>query len=247
MIGIIGFGRFGKLVSHYLSQDLDVFVYNRSDKASEIVRTGARPASLETVCRQDIVIPCVPISTFRDNLKSIAPLLKPDSLVIDVCSVKEYPVQWMSKALPDSVSILATHPMFGPDSAADSLKDRKICLCRVRVPEKQYHKIKTYLVSKGLIVIEATAREHDEQIATSLSLTHLIGRTLSKCGAAPLDIDTEGYKRLLRILEVVERDTWQLFQDMHRYNPYARKKRIEFMEIMQDLNARLEQDDLVDN
>jgi prephenate dehydrogenase len=246
MIGIIGFGRFGKLVSHYLSQDLEVFVYNRADKSSEIIRTGAQPASLETVCRQDIVIPCVPISIFRDNLKTIAPLLKPDSLVIDVCSVKEYPVQWMSTELPESVSILATHPMFGPDSAADSLQDRKICLCRVRVPEKQYHKIKNYLASKGLIVIEATAREHDEQIATSLSLTHLIGRTLSECGASPLDIDTEGYKRLLRILEVVERDTWQLFHDMHHYNPYAKKKRNEFMEIMEDINSRLEQAELVD-
>jgi prephenate dehydrogenase len=240
MIGIIGLGRFGKLVSHYLSQDLEVFVYSRSGKSSEIARTGARAASLETVCKQDIVIPCVPISTFRENLKSIAPLLKPKALVIDVCSVKEYPVKWMTEDLPDSVSILATHPMFGPDSAADSLQDRKICLCRVRVPEKQYNRIKTYLTSKGLIVIEATAREHDEQIATSLSLTHFIGRALSECRAVPLDIDTEGYKRLLHILEVVERDTWQLFVDMHRYNPYARKKRIKFMDIMQDLNARLE-------
>jgi len=240
MIGIIGFGRFGKLVSHYLARDLDVFVYNRSDKTSEIVRTGANPASLETVCRQDIVIPCVPISRFRDSLKSIAPLLKSDTLVIDVCSVKEYPVEWMTKELPDSVSILATHPMFGPDSAADSLQDRKICLCRVRVPDNQYNKIKNYLASKGLIVIEASAREHDEQIATSLSLTHLIGRTLSECGAVPLDIDTEGYKRLLHILEVVERDTWQLFQDMHRYNPYARKKRTEFMDVMKEIHFKLE-------
>jgi len=242
MIGIIGFGRFGKLVSHYLARDLDVFVYNRSDKSSEIVRTGANPASLETVCRQDIVIPCVPISRFRDSLKSIAPLLKSDALVIDVCSVKEYPVQWMTKELPDSVSILATHPMFGPDSAADSLQDRKICLCRVRVPEKQYNKIKNYLASKGLIVIEASAREHDEQIATSLSLTHLIGRTLSESGAVPLDIDTEGYKRLLRILEVVERDTWQLFLDMHHYNPYAREKRLSFMKVMKEIHAKLEEE-----
>ena len=242
MIGIIGFGRFGKLVSHYLAQDLEVLVYNRSDKSSEIVRTGANPASLETVCRQDIVIPCVPISRFRDSLKSIAPLLKSDALVIDVCSVKEYPVQWMTKELPDSVSILATHPMFGPDSAADSLQDRKICLCRVRVPEKQYNKIKNYLASKGLIVIEASAREHDEQIATSLSLTHLIGRTLSESGAVPLDIDTEGYKRLLRILEVVERDTWQLFLDMHHYNPYAREKRLSFMKVMKEIHAKLEEE-----
>ena len=240
MIGIIGFGRFGKLVSHYLSPDLDVFVYNRSDKSSEIARTGAHPASLEIVCRQDIVIPCVPISKFKENLQTIAPLLKPGALVIDVCSVKEYPVQWMTAALPGSVSILATHPMFGPDSAADSLKDRKICLCRVRVADKPYNKIKNYLISKGLIVIEATPRQHDEQIATSLSLTHMIGRTLSKCEAIPLDIDTEGYKRLLHILEVVERDTWQLFLDMHRYNPYAREKRLTFMKVMNDINTQLE-------
>ena len=240
MIGIIGYGRFGKLVSHYLAQDLAVYVYNRSEKSSDIVRSGAQPASLEKVCQQDIVIPCVPISTFRDNLKSFAPLLKTNSLVIDVCSVKEYPVQWMMEELPQSVSILATHPMFGPDSAADSLQDRKICLCKVRISEKKYNKIKNYLISKGLIVIEATAQEHDEQIATSLSLTHFIGRTLSKSGAVPLEIDTEGYKRLLRILEVVERDTWQLFLDMHRYNPYAKEKRIAFMNILAEINSKLE-------
>jgi len=239
MIGIIGFGRFGKLVAHYLARDLDVYVYNRSDKDAEIAGTGAHPAPLDMVCRQKIVIPCVPISTLKENLKTIAPLLEPGAVVVDVCSVKEYPVQWMLEELPESVSILATHPMFGPDSAADSLQDRKICLCRVRVPDAQYQKIKKYLTSKGLIVIEATPGEHDEQIATSLSLTHLIGRTLSECGAKPLDIDTEGYKRLIHILEVVERDTWQLFQDMHRYNPYAKKKRIEFMEVMQEINSRL--------
>ena len=239
MIGIIGFGRFGKLVAHYLARDLDVYVYNRSDKDAEITGTGAHPAPLDMVCRQKIVIPCVPISTLKENLKTIAPLLEPGAVVIDVCSVKEYPVQWMLEELPESISILATHPMFGPDSAADSLQDRKICLCQVRVPDAQYQKIKKYLTSKGLIVIEATAREHDEQIATSLSLTHLIGRTLSECGAKPLDIDTEGYKRLIHILEVVERDTWQLFQDMHRYNPYAKKKRIEFMEVMQEITSRL--------
>ena len=242
MIGIIGFGRFGELVAHYLSQDFEVYVYNRSDKDDAIVKAGAHPAPLDTVCRQKIVIPCVPISTFVDNLKTIAPLLDQDSAVIDVCSVKEYPVQWMQEELPASVSILATHPMFGPDSAADSLQDRKICLCPVRISEPKYLKIKEYLISKGLIVIEATPSEHDEQIATSLSLTHLIGRTLSECGAKPLDIDTEGYKRLIHILEVVERDTWQLFQDMHRYNPYAKNKRTEFMETMKSLNDRLEQD-----
>ena len=245
MIGIIGFGRFGKLASRYLSKDFDVLVHTRADKAAEISRVGARAVSLEEVCRQDIVIPCVPISVFKDFLKGIAPLIRPSALIIDVCSVKEYPVRWMKEILPDSVSILATHPMFGPDSASDSLKGRKICLCKVNIAENQYRKIRKYLSSKGLVVIEATAAEHDEQIASSLALTHLIGRTLSESGATQLDIDTEGYKRLLHILEVVERDTWQLFEDMHHYNAYAGKKRIEFMKVMQSIISRLEQGDLV--
>ncbi len=246
MIGIIGFGRFGKLATRYLAEDYEIFVYHRVDKSDEINRMGARPASLETVCRQDVIIPCVPISVFKDFLKDIAPLIKPDALIVDVCSVKEYPIKWMRQILPDTVSILASHPMFGPDSAANSLQGRKICLCKVRISEKQYRKIRMYLASKGLVVIEATAEEHDEQIATSLALTHLIGRTLSEFGAARLAIDTEGYQRLLHILEVVERDTWQLFTDMHHYNSHAREKRIEFVDVMQSIIARLEQGDRVD-
>ena len=240
MIGIIGFGRFGKLTARYLAEEFDVAVYHRTDKSMEINRTGARAASLETVCRQDIVIPCVPICVLQEVLKDITPLLKPDTLIVDVCSVKEYPVRLMTDILPDTVSILATHPMFGPDSASDSLEGRKICLCKVRIAEKKYQNIKVYLESKELVVIEATPQEHDEQIATSLSLTHFIGRTLSEYGARQLDIDTEGYKRLLHILEVVERDTWQLFLDMHHYNPYAKEKRVAFMEVMSEINARLE-------
>ena len=246
MIGIIGFGRFGKLTARYLAEEFDVAVYHRTDKSAEINRTGARAASLEAVCRQDIVVPCVPICVLQEVLQDITPLLRPDALIVDVCSVKEYPVRLMTNILPDTVSILATHPMFGPDSASDSLEGRKICLCKVRIAEKKYQNIKAYLESKELVVIEATAQEHDEQIATSLSLTHFIGRTLSEYGAEQLDIDTEGYKRLLHILEVVERDTWQLFLDMHHYNSYAKEKRFAFMEVMQDINSRLENGDLVD-
>jgi prephenate dehydrogenase len=240
MIGIIGFGRFGKLTAGYLAEDFDVFVYNRTDKSGAIKKCGARIASLKTVCRQKIVILCVPISTLKEVLVEIGPLLDKDSVVVDVCSVKVYPTEWMKASLPETVSILATHPIFGPDSAADSLKDRKIFLSPIRISNKQYQKIKTYLASKELVLIESTPQEHDEQIAVSLALTHYIGRALSEFGAAPLDIDSEGYKRLLHILEVVKHDTWQLFYDMHRYNPYAEKKRAAFRQAMQKINEQIE-------
>ncbi len=238
-IGIIGFGRFGKLMARYLAEDFKVVVYNRTDKSAAIKEIGANPASLSSVCNQDIVIVSVPISTMQTVLREISPLLKPDALVVDVCSVKVYPTQWMKDALPETVSILATHPMFGPDSAGETLNGSKIFVSPERITEDCYIKIKNYLESKGLLIIEGTPEEHDQQIAVSLSLTHFIGRALSSFGAAPLNIDTEGYKRLLHILEVVQNDTWQLFMDMNRYNPYAAENRKAFMDAMKAIDAKL--------
>lgn len=239
MIGIIGFGRFGKLTASYLAKDFNVFAYNRTDKTEAIQNTGAMPASFAETCSQPIVILAVPISCMQDTLKAAAPHLRPNALMVDVCSVKILPIQWMNDLLPTSVSILATHPMFGPDSAAASLTGRKIVVCRERIRDTLYKRIITYLKSKELVVIEAAPEEHDRKIALSLALTHFIGRSLSQFGAPELDIDTEGYQRLIHILGVVENDTWQLFYDMNHYNPYAREQRELFMQAMQNIDARL--------
>jgi len=112
-------------------------------------------------------------------------------------------------------------------------------LCPVRIGEKRLEKVKRYLGSKGLVLIETSAEDHDRQIAVSLALTHTIGRSLALFGAKPQVIDTEGYQRLLRILEVVENDTWQLFEDMNRYNPYAQDARQAFITAMHEIEGKL--------
>jgi prephenate dehydrogenase len=216
-----------------------VCVYDSGGNAKEIETTGARAVSLAEACRQELLILSVPISVFREKLIEIVPLLREGTIVIDVCSVKVYPVKVMNEILPDTVSVLATHPMFGPDSASDSLEGRKIVLCDVRIQKNVLRKIEKYLSSKGLTTIETTPEKHDEQIAVSLALTHFIGRSLAAFGARPKEIDTEGYKRLLHVLDVVENDTWQLFEDMNCYNPYARKFRTELMSAAQAVDDKL--------
>ena len=239
-IGVIGFGRFGKLLTIYLSEDFKVYVFNRSNKNEEIKKNNGIPASLEEVCKKDIIIPCVPISQFEVTLKKIKNLLKDDSLVVDVCSVKDYPVELMKKILPGNIQILATHPIFGPDSARGSLKEKKIVLCKTRINDGLYNKIKNYLENKGLIIIETTPEQHDKDIAKSLLLTHLIGRALMDFGAKNMQIDTEGYKRLMHILETVENDTQQLFEDMNKYNKYAKEMRENFLKSLNKINKGLE-------
>ena len=240
MIGIIGFGRFGALAARYLAEDVAVQVLDSGGRAAAIRAAGAEPADLAAVCRQPIVLLCVPIRAMREQIARIAPLLAPESLVVDVCSVKMAPVRWMLAGLPPSTPILATHPMFGPDSAAESLRGAKIVLCPERIAAPRYARIRRWLEQRDLVVIETTAEQHDRQIAVSLALTHFVGRSLAAFGAAPLAIDTEGYKRLLHILGVVENDTWQLFEDMHCFNPFAAERRRAFARAMADVDSRLE-------
>jgi len=240
MIGIFGFGRFGELTARYLAEDFPVVVRDTGGNAKTIEALGARAADLETTAGQDIIILSVPISALADTLDRVIPYLKPNALVLDVSSVKVLPDKWLAKMLPSSVSYLPTHPMFGPDSAADSLEGRKIVLCPGRIGVKQYACVKSYLDTKGLEVIETTPEAHDREIAVSLALTHFIGRSLSEFGAEELKIDTEGYKRLLHILDVVENDTWQLFFDMNYYNPFAGEVRDSFLYALEEIKNRLE-------
>lgn len=241
-VGIIGFGRLGKLITRYLAGDFEVYVYEKFSNAQtpdQISALGAKNTTLENVCQCDIVIPFVPISEFENCIKEIAPLLKSGTLVADVCSVKETPVSIMTKYLSNDIQILATHPMFGPDSAKDTVFGSKIVVCNVRTQDDLYKKILLYFKTHGIKVIEATPQEHDEQIAGSLVLSHLIGRMLIDLGAKPQEIDTKGYRRLLKILETVENDSWQLFEDMNHYNKYTRTLRENFEKSFKNVTGKL--------
>lgn len=240
-VGIIGFGRLGGLITKYLSQDATVLVFDKKDLKKEIEAVGAKAVTLEEICDCPIIIPFVPISEFENVIKEISPIINKDALVIDICSVKEHPVEIMEKHLPSTVQILGTHPMFGPDSAKQTVMGTKIVLCKVRMENELYNNVKSYLEGHGIKTIEATPAEHDEQISHSLLLTHFIGRSLMDLGTTPLDIDTKGYRRLMKILQTVENDSWQLFEDMNKYNKYSSETRADFMKSLNTINDRIKE------
>lgn len=245
-IGMIGCGRFGALMAGYLSEDFKVFVYDKNP-AKIIIGKNIFPSSLEEVCHKKIVVLSVPISELENVLRSIRRLLKKNSLVVDVCSVKEYPVMLMREILPEYVQILATHPLFGPDTAADSLSGRKIVLCKIRTGGLLYGQIKSFLKRNGLAVIETTPKEHDKEIAKSLVLTHFIGRALMGMKMSGLAIDTRGYKNLMQVLDTVRNDTWQLFRDMNSCNKYSKKVRHDFIKSAIRINEMLEKQEISKN
>lgn len=231
----------GELLTRYFAPDFPIRVHDVRPRPRDVKSLGATPATLAQVCRQDVIIPCVPIAEFEPLMRRIRELIKPDALVIDVCSVKEHPVRVMKALLPRTVEILATHPNFGPDSAAESLQGRQVAVCKVRVRPERFKRIKTAMEDKGLQLVAMTPREHDRRMAASLVLTHFIGRGLIAFGSKPTGIDTEGYKRLLRILQTVQNDTWQLFHDMNEYNAFAPTMRKRFLASLASVDRKVKQ------
>ena len=85
-VSLIGHGRLGKLISGFLSRDVDLEIFDQSID---------RP--LSDISQSSVVLLCVPISQMEKVCQEIAPHLKENTLVIDVCSVKEYPMNVMKK------------------------------------------------------------------------------------------------------------------------------------------------------
>ncbi len=230
VITIIGFGRFGKLLAHILAPYGEINIISRTPVKE------FKQVSFKEISHSNWIIPAVPISVTTNILKEISPYLQPKTLVMDVCSVKYYPCLWLKKYLPSYVELLGSHPMFGPDSAKQGLRGLQIVFCPVRISKKRYNEIKKIFLNLGLKIIETSPREHDRQNAKSLALVHFIGRALGQIKVKDIEMFTFGFKGLLQVCENVENDSWRLFFDMHKFNPFAVKERKKFIRSLQKID-----------
>ncbi len=236
--GIIGYGRFGHLVAPYLAGDGQVAVHDPKVSAATLP-AGCFPASLADAAASHVVVLCVPIRSLYDVLADIAPYLLPGAVVFDVASVKMKPMEWMERLVPEHVDYVGSHPLFGPDSAPHNLSDQKIVLVPGRIAEERFQRGRRYLQSKGLRIIQTTAENHDRSMARTQAFTHWLGRALGGLELKPEALDTQGYRLLQDVESFVSRDTWELFEDMLRYNPFAAEVRDGFRRALDEIDERL--------
>ncbi len=216
-VGIIGFGRFGQILGKILSDDFEVKAYDTTPQEHQF---GVEYVNLNTVLQEKDIFIAVPIRDFKDVILEIAPKLRKETTVLDVCSVKVYPVTVMVEALSDQIGIIATHPLFGPDSITkpDGLR---MMMQATRDNHKRFLYWKEYFESKKIKVLEMSPEEHDQVAANTQGVTHFIGRLLKEAGIKPSEIDTLGFRDLLGVIDQTCHDSWELFVDLQNFNPYT--------------------------
>jgi len=219
-IGLIGYGRFGKLLAPLLARHVPVRVFDTNRERKSLSPRRIFRSSLRQAAGCPVVILAVPVSKLRSLLREIAPMLPKNALVVDVCAVKTSPAEWMKKLLPRDVFLLGSHPLFGPKAGA-LLRGHSVVLCPLRLPERLLKKITTLLKRNGLRVITMTPRAHDRAISESLLITQYVGRYLSVGAVKRSTLSTPTLKHLFHVMDVAQSDSRQLFDDLLKFNPYA--------------------------
>ena len=231
-IAVIGSeGRFGKLLINQIEKIKYCSTEHPYCKLLKITEHDfySDDGPMTDIHNADAVVFCVPMRSFTAVLERYKPYISPKTLILDVCSLKVFAVEAMQRVFPNN-PIIATHPLFGPQSAKNGIKGQRIMIHNVSASETVFLRVTAELNSLGLSTMICTPEFHDEQMAKSQALTHFIGRVAQHMGIDRIPLSTQSFDDLMDIIELVKGGSQELFEDMQQLNPYAAKMRLDFID-----------------
>ena len=114
------------------------------------------------LARSDLLVLSVPAQAIENVLGQLVPFIPQGCIVADVCSVKTYPMEAMTRLYEGPV--VGTHPLFGPIPPEDETPRVAVCPGRDD-DESAAQAVERWLKSMGFAPFRATAAEHDHAMA----------------------------------------------------------------------------------
>jgi chorismate mutase/prephenate dehydrogenase len=200
-------------------------VFEGGGFAVETMGVEGGPSAIEVASRNDLVVVAVPIHVTVDVIRAIAPHVKKGACLMDVTSIKRGPLEAMMAGAPEGVDVIGTHPMFGPHGT--DFDRQKVVLCRGR-GDASFTRVKKLYESFGAETIEATAEEHDAQMALIQVLVHektmVLGSVLERLKAdlgRSLQFASPIYRTELAMIGRMFSQRAELYADILTVNPEA--------------------------
>ena len=237
-IAILGAGKMGVwFVKFFLAEGYSVVVADRKqEKLTKLKQELAVETAdfAEAVANADRVLICVSISAFEEIVKKISPAVRDGQIVMDICSIKDVPVQTMHKHLKGGL-ILGMHPVFGPGST--TIENKTFVLTPTNSQEEAFAAdFKEWLETKKARVFVMPPEKHDQLMSVVLGLPHFLGLvacdTLFEQADYPETKDVAGttYRMLFTLAEVAALENPELFASLQLSLPELEKIEGSFIE-----------------
>jgi prephenate dehydrogenase len=218
------------------------------EKGDHVILAGRDPQKLQRLGKElgvktadfnsavkaaERVLVCVSIGSFEEVIKKIAPDVHEGQVVMDVCSIKEYPVAVMHQYLKQGL-VLGTHPLFGPGSRG--VKHKTYILTPTNPAEEKYAlEFQKWLDKEGAHTFVMSPKKHDELIAVVLGMPHFLG--LAACEtlmAQPNFLQTKEvagttYRMLFTLAQATALETPDLFANLQTKLPQVKKLEEQFL------------------
>jgi prephenate dehydrogenase len=237
-IAVLGAGKMGVwFAKFFLAEGYSVVVADRKkEKLSKLKKELPVETAdfAEAVENADRVLICVSISAFEETVKKISPAVRNGQIVMDICSIKDFPVKTMHQHLKGGL-VLGIHPVFGPGSK--TIENKTFVLTPTTREEEAFAAdFKKWLETKKARVFMMSPQKHDELMSVVLGLPHFIG--LVACGTLleqadyPETKDVAGttYRMLFTLAEVAALENPELFASLQLSLPELEKLENSFIE-----------------
>ena len=171
-------GKMGEWFTRYFAEKKNEIVvydvnYAKVEKIAKELGAKNVENMISAVKEADVILIAVPISITADTVLEVAKLAKKDAIIVEIASFKERIINACKKTMKKNIIFLSVHPMFGP--GAKNLLHSKMIVVTVMDSEQEVEEAKRIFPEAD--VVSASAKEHDEAMATILSLTYFINFT----------------------------------------------------------------------
>lgn len=236
-IGIIGYGRFAKLLVELFNKhtpDITVKIHSIEHEADDNLFYP-----LSEMGSVDLIIPAVSISGFKDLLSRLTPHLTSGQTLVDVCSIKLYPKRIMLEFLPEDINAIATHPLFGPATYAklgEDISGQAIVVESLRAEESAFNALLRLFERLKLKVIHAEAGNHDKEMGRNHFLSLFMALVLKEIKLSRGTFETHSISTLVDFMDMISVDK-DLVKDLYHYNPYCKEELEKLLNVIKTLSA----------
>jgi prephenate dehydrogenase len=215
-VGIIGgTGGMGQWFARFLIREgYPVLVSGR--------KVGPGPAEMAGAC--PVVLVSVPIEVTCQVIREVGPFMRPESLLMDLTSLKAESVRTMLES--STSEVIGLHPLFGP--AEPSLAEKNVALCPAR-GKRWLPWLRGLLESHGARLVETTPERHDEIMALVQGINHLdtlvLGMVLMESGLDREVLERFSTPILKSKLEIIQKvfSHPDLYAQIIALNPHLRQ------------------------